>query len=331
MADKSFGLKQINMIGVGTPTVESSTDLIVNTNGSERVRIESGGNIGIGTDFARTELDVRGDIWINRSSANGQPAHFSNPTQLLVQHTSAPNVYLIHGQYKTTIISGERLGAINFASNAESSGNGTPVVGASIVCEAQQSWTSSFNPGELIFRTNSGSSSAPTDAVGITSEGNIKIYRSGAGIDFSVTDDSGSSGTTNVSELLDDYEEGDWIPTMFGSTTAGTTTYTHQTGHYTKIGNRVIVSGTVAATTSGASGDLRIGNFPFVAGDESVGTFQANELSSWQSGVEQYSLIIQTGNSFCTFRGTKQAAAFVTLQIQNVTYLRFDVSYQTNS
>lgn len=50
MADKSFGLKQINMIGVGTPTVESSTDLVVNTNGSERVRIDSSGNIGIGTN-----------------------------------------------------------------------------------------------------------------------------------------------------------------------------------------------------------------------------------------------------------------------------------------
>ena len=49
MADKSFGLKQINMIGVGTPTVESSTDLIVNTNGSERVRITSSGDVGIGT------------------------------------------------------------------------------------------------------------------------------------------------------------------------------------------------------------------------------------------------------------------------------------------
>ena len=33
MAEKSFGIKQINMIGVGTPAIESSDDLIINTNG----------------------------------------------------------------------------------------------------------------------------------------------------------------------------------------------------------------------------------------------------------------------------------------------------------
>lgn len=261
MAEKSFGLKQINMIGVGTPAIESSDDLIIKTNSSERVRIESGGNIGIGTDIARTELDVRGDIWINRSSANGQPAHFSNPTQLIVQHTSAPNVYLIRGEYRTSIDSGDYLGQINFASNNNSSGQGTPVVAASIACDAQQSWTSSFNPGELIFRTNPGNSTSPTDAVGITSEGNIKLYRSGAGIDFSATADS--SGTVS-SEILDDYEEGEWTPTFLDGG-GGTATEDVQDGMYVKIGKMVHVSfviGTSANTIPGTN-NIRIEGLPF--------------------------------------------------------------------
>jgi len=47
MADKSFGVRQINIAGSGTPTVDSSTSLIVNTNGSERVAITSTGNVNI--------------------------------------------------------------------------------------------------------------------------------------------------------------------------------------------------------------------------------------------------------------------------------------------
>jgi len=47
MADKSFGVRQINIAGSGTPTVDSSTSLIVNTNGSERVEITSTGNVNI--------------------------------------------------------------------------------------------------------------------------------------------------------------------------------------------------------------------------------------------------------------------------------------------
>ena len=47
MADKSFGVRQINIAGSGTPTVDSSTSLVVNTNGSERVAITSTGNVNI--------------------------------------------------------------------------------------------------------------------------------------------------------------------------------------------------------------------------------------------------------------------------------------------
>jgi len=363
MADKSFGVKQVNLINAsGTPRIESPNNLNINavnvaistdisvggqlslgtgtsisspgsniltlgTNSVERVRIESGGNIGIGTDFARTELDVRGDIWINRSSANGQPAHFSNPTQLLIQHTSAPNVYLIHGQYKTTIISGERLGAINFASNAESSGNGTPVVGASIVCEAQQSWTSSFNPGELIFRTNSGSSSSPSDAVGITSEGNIKFYRPGAGIDFSAN--SNAAGMT--SELLDDYEEGTFDPIYRGGTTDGTPTYVTRVGRYVKIGQLVHLTIIVSGSITGASGQLEFGGMPFTPAEDAVGTFQANNAGSYASNVGQYSAYIGSGTNYMTFRGTKtDGTSHDNLSVRNVTYLRVSISFRVS-
>lgn len=75
MAEKSFGLKQINMIGVGTPAIESSDDLIINTNGSERIRILGGGDVGIGTTNPESKLVIAGNsataqIEIKRTNSN---------------------------------------------------------------------------------------------------------------------------------------------------------------------------------------------------------------------------------------------------------------------
>ena len=62
-------------------------------------------------------------------------------------------------------------------------------------------------------------------------DGNIQLA-SGHGIDFSATSDA--SGMS--SELLDDYEEGSWTPSL---NNAGTINYSHQIGRYTKIGRQV--------------------------------------------------------------------------------------------
>jgi hypothetical protein len=63
----------------------------------------------------------------------------------------------------------------------------------------------------------------------ITSTGQVRL--AGAGITF--------NGDTAAANELDDYEEGTFTPTVLGSTTAGTGTYTSRGGIYTKIGNVV--------------------------------------------------------------------------------------------
>ena len=65
--------------------------------------------------------------------------------------------------------------------------------------------------------------------------GNL-AFPSGQGIDFSATADG--SGTT-TSELLDDYEEGTWTPTLTGFTNAGSST--GRVRNYTRIGNVVTI------------------------------------------------------------------------------------------
>jgi len=71
-------------------------------------------------------------------------------------------------------------------------------------------------------------------------------------------------GATGAANLLDDYEEGTFTPTIAGSTIAGTFTKT-QTGEYTKIGNlvRYNLEITVTATSVTPTGSVQIGGLPF--------------------------------------------------------------------
>ena len=87
MADKSFGVRQINIAGSGTPTVDSSTSLVVNTNGSERVRVDSSGNVGIGTtnpavtvhvEDAQAELQLKSTSGTNSAGLRFVPGGATN-------------------------------------------------------------------------------------------------------------------------------------------------------------------------------------------------------------------------------------------------------------
>jgi len=64
---------------------------------------------------------------------------------------------------------------------------------------------------------------------------------------------------------LDDYEEGTFTPTAFGTTTAGAATYQLQSGKYTKIGRVVHVAVSIAWTGHTGNGVLRISGFPFAS------------------------------------------------------------------
>ena len=92
--------------------------------------------------------------------------------------------------------------------------------------------------------------------------GNVVMATSGKGIDFSAT--SNSSGTM-TSELLNDYEEGTFVPTVGGSTSNGTATYSTQTGVYTKIGRIVQIQIFVAWSAGTAIGSQTVLGLPFAA------------------------------------------------------------------
>jgi hypothetical protein len=71
--------------------------------------------------------------------------------------------------------------------------------------------------------------------------------------------------SATASNLLDDYEEGTFTPTIIGSTVAGTASYSLQVGRYTKIGNIVFINIILSYSAGNGAGNLRISNLPFTA------------------------------------------------------------------
>ena len=89
------------------------------------------------------------------------------------------------------------------------------------------------------------------------STGNVVMGTSGKGIDFSAT---ASGSGTMTSELLNDYEEGTFTPTI-----GGTATYTAQAGVYTKVGRLVTASFDITILLSGTGDIATVSGLPFAA------------------------------------------------------------------
>jgi len=117
--------------------------------------------------------------------------------------------------------------------------------------------------------------------VEFTTAGNIAITNSGNGIDFSATPGTG------ISELLNDYEEGTWTPSV-----GGTATYNAaNNGSYTKIGNLVSCQFRLHITLIGTGSTSTITGLPFTS----------SSLYYEQAGCVGYFEALATNMTFLTF------------------------------
>jgi hypothetical protein len=119
-------------------------------------------------------------------------------------------------------------------------------------------------------------------------DGNLIVGTAGKGIDFSAS--SHAPGMT--SEILTDYEEGVWTPTLQTDNVNFTSVSyaSNVAGRYTKIGNLVHFQGyisTTAVTVGSASGQVVIGGLPFTAVANNSGKLDGRspvcigEVNSW--------------------------------------------------
>jgi hypothetical protein len=119
----------------------------------------------------------------------------------------------------------------------------------------------------------------------------------GLGIDFSAT------AGTGTSELLADYEEGTFTPTMFFGATQ-IDTYNAQNGWYTKTGNSVFFTIFIQLRTKGAgTGSVTVRNLPF--------TSQSSTSHRYSFSVTGQNLTLLTGALFGTMdENTTQVSIF---------------------
>lgn len=116
-----------------------------------------------------------------------------------------------------------------------------------------------YNSSNLSVETGNSESLLVSYTGDVTvSKGNLVVGTSGKGIDFSAT------AGTGTSELLNDYEEGTFTPTITAS--SGTFTTVTATGNYTKIGRQVTVNMQATLTNIGTASGAVISTLPFTAG-----------------------------------------------------------------
>jgi hypothetical protein len=94
-------------------------------------------------------------------------------------------------------------------------------------------------------------------------------------------------GGTGSANKLDDYEEGTWTPVLSGATT---TTYTEQTGTYTKVGRLVFIYCELKINSIGDGSPQIISGLPFSAGEES--TLNVSKMQS--ASASFYSIQVRT-------------------------------------
>jgi hypothetical protein len=124
------------------------------------------------------------------------------------------------------------------------------------------------------------------------SNGNLVMGTSGKGIDFSAT--SNSSGTMG-SELLNDYEEGTWTPTLTCDTSPSGVAYSDRYGKYTKIGRVVHIQFIIGLTSKGTgTGDSFISGLPFTV---------ANDMGSGEPACVNISLCTGLSTSVYVLAG----------------------------
>lgn len=109
----------------------------------------------------------------------------------------------------------------------------------------------------IIFHRASGESMTIESDGNVTIEDGNLILASGHGIDFSATSDA----TGSSSELLDDYEEGTWTPSMSSGSVSGNEC------QYTKVGNLVTLRGSLSdISDNSTNSDITVTGLPYQAG-----------------------------------------------------------------
>jgi len=131
----------------------------------------------------------------------------------------------------------------------------------------------------------------------------MALHLKSTGIDFQ---DFGHY-TEADTELLDDYEEGDYEPTFSCSGTGGNYGMAQKDGSYVKIGRSITFNMKLQAAgdASGGTGDAVINSFPFTIANDGAqigggvgfcGNWTTQEANGWRANPNTVQLILTYNN-----------------------------------
>jgi hypothetical protein len=208
---------------------------------SERMRIDSSGNLLVGTTST-----------IPFTFSSGTGAGITSTGTVMAGATAEAGLFNRIGS-DGSIVNFYKAGAIVGSIGISQSGS-VPYIGGTDTGICFNSATNGVLPADT--STPTAVQSDATKDLGFSSVRWRNLYLSG-GVYL---------GGTGAANLLDDYEEGTWTPAY--QTSNNDITYTAGTnvnGKYTKVGNTVFFSLMIRGNITGGTGDLRITGLPFAA------------------------------------------------------------------
>jgi hypothetical protein len=295
-----------------------------NTLPVERMRITSGGNVGIGTTNPTAKLTVVSDA-TDTSFGQIRAVGLTNAAKMtnIGYHTTGNYGFIqpmIAGTGYSPLALNPEGGNVGIGIDNPAAPLTVRSVGATGILLEQDKINSAvssrivarnssitgtirYDTGGWRFNTNATlNETSGTERVLISTDGYLRMLVDSNGIQF--------NGDTAAANALDDYEEGTWTPTFQSLSVNVSANYSNRLGTYTKIGNMVYAFFDMDATSiSGTRSGAIITGLPYTV---------SNSLAGYSVGQYRDASSIEAAPDNTVLKGfAERGQSFIYLQFDN--------------